>query len=459
MSNKISKGNSITAAAMVVVLFASICISIIMFFRLDFNLYDNEIRILLSEQKNVIEKGIYEKGEYPYVVVDLSGKVIYSDALFKFLPGDKVNVQEMLQFDKSFAASYEDKMKESFVLQKNGTTWGFATFLVPKDIVGNDSKGKGAVKTFVPILMGVLLSVGIQILRTVYLNLCVLKPLKEISGSAKGILAGNYDLEVIRTYEKTIGENEVGDLTYTFELMRDELKSKQVKEEELKKSQQELISCISHDLKTPISTIKAYSEGLRDGIAKTPESRDEYVRIIIDKTDLLIGMISELLEYSNAQLNQLDINRREIYFYEYFYPVMKEIEVLIKQKGIEFTYEVNTPDRLVLIDVRRITEVLYNLVENSMKYIGNKKGQIAVKADREGEFVRITVIDNGIGISPDDIPYVFDKFFRAEKSRSSSIPGSGLGLSICKYIVNEHGGEIYCKSRHREGCEISFTMK
>lgn len=458
MSNKISKGNSITAAVMVVVLFASMCIAIIMYFRLDFNLYDNEIRLILSEQKNEIEKGIYEEGKYPYVVVDLSGNVLYSDALFKFLPGDRINVQELLQFDKSFAVNYESKMKESFVLQKDGITWGFATFLVPKDIVINDSKGKGAVKTFVPILIGVLISIGIQILRTVYLNLCVLNPLKEISGSAKGILAGNYDLEVIRTYEKTIGENEVGDLTFSFEMMRDELKSKQLKEEELKKSQQELISCISHDLKTPISTIKAYSEGLRDGIAKTPEGRDDYVRIIIEKTDLLIGMISELLEYSNAQLNQLDICRREIYFYEYFYPVMKEIEVFVKQKSIKFSYEVNTPDMLILIDTRRITEVLYNLIENSMKYIGNKMGRIAIKADREAERVRITVIDNGIGISPDDIPYVFDKFYRAEKSRSSSIPGSGLGLSICKYIVNEHGGEIYCKSRHHQGCEISFTI-
>jgi signal transduction histidine kinase len=265
-------------------------------------------------------------------------------------------------------------------------------------------------------------------------------------------------LEVIRTYEKVIGENEIGDLTYSFELMRDELKSKQLREEKLKKSQQELISCISHDLKTPISTIKAYSEGLRDGIAKTQESREDYVRIIIGKTDLLIGMINELLEYSNAQLNQMEINRRELYFYEYFYPVLKELGGLVHQKDIAFSYEIKTPDMLLYIDPKRITEVLYNLVENSIKYTREKDGKIVIKAERERDCILIKVIDNGIGISPDDIPYVFDKFYRAEKSRSSSIPGSGLGLSICKYIVNEHGGEIYCKSRHHQGCEIGFTL-
>lgn len=457
--NRIFKKNVITATVIVVVLFTSISVSMFIFKNLDDNVYDNDLRLLLAEQKNEIEKGTYAKEEYPYIVFDLEGKVLYSEEPFDASFGDKVNVQEMLQLDKSFAAGNKKDIKESFVLQQDGEVFGFVVFLVPKDEVIQDSRGMGAGKTFLPIILGVLLSVIILVIRTVYLNKCILKPLKEISGSAKGIIAGNYDMEVIRTYEKEIGENEVGDLIFSFELMRDELNSKQRKEEELKKSQQELISCISHDLKTPISTIKAYSEGLRDGIAKTPESQKDYVNIIIGKTDLLISMINELLTYSNAQLNQMEINRRELYFYEYFYPVMKELSILLEQKGMEFSYEVKTPDMIVCIDPKRITEVLYNLVENSMKYIGNKAGRIKIEAEREGEYVRITVIDNGIGISPDDIPYVFDKFYRAEKSRSSSIPGSGLGLSICKYIVNEHGGEIYCKSRHNKGCEISFTLR
>ncbi len=286
-----------------------------------------------------------------------------------------------------------------------------------------------------------------------------MEPLREVCSSAKGIIAGNYDLEVVRTYERIIGDNEVADLTFSFELMRDELKEKQIREEKLKKSQQELISCISHDLKTPISTIKAYSEGIRDGIAGTTEKKEEYVRIIIDKTNLLAGMISELLEYSNIQLKQLDINRQEVYFLGYFNSVMKELEIFVKQNKIDFHYESKIADMLVLIDCKRISEVLYNLVENSMKYIGDKHGKIVIEAQRSGQYVLIKVIDNGIGISSDDIPYVFDKFYRAEKSRSSSIPGSGLGLSICKYIVNEHGGEIYCKSRHNQGSEIGFTLR
>ena len=113
---------------------------------------------------------------------------------------------------------------------------------------------------------------------------------------------------------------------------------------------------------------------------------------------------------------------------------------------------------LVFIDPKRITEVIYNLVENSIKYIDGKKGKIIIEAVREDRFILIKVKDNGVGISSDDIPYVFDKFYRAEKSRSTNVPGSGLGLSICKYIISEHGGEIYCKSGNNIGCEIGFTL-
>lgn len=458
MNNKLYKNNIITAAAIVVVLFVSIMLTIYNYLSMDFNIYDNNVRILVSKQRNEIEKGVYNRGKYPYIVFGLDGKVLYNNTSLEYKPKDILNVQEMLQTDKSFNIKNKGEIKKSFVLQHGGKTTGFAVFMVPQNEIMKDTVYSRVCKVFYPILIGALINIIILIVRTVYSNIRILKPLREISSSSKAIIAGNYNLEIIRTYEKEIGENEVGDLTYSFELMRDELKEKQVREEALKKSQQELISCISHDLKTPISTIKAYSEGLRDGIARTSEMQRDFVNIIIGKTDLLIGMINELLEYSNTQLRQLDICRQEVYFMEYFLPVMKELEVFVKQNDMDFSYEIKTPDMIINIDKKRITEVLYNLVENSMKYIGEKRGHIEIKAEHEDAGILIKVKDNGIGISPDDIPYVFDKFYRAEKSRSSSIPGSGLGLSICKYIVSEHGGEIYCRSRHNKGCEIGFTL-
>ncbi|GFP76194.1 sensor histidine kinase [Clostridium fungisolvens] len=458
MNNILYKRNIITATSIVVVLFVSVILSVYRFLNMNFKIYDNDIRLIVSRQKNEIEKQIYNKGHYPYLVFGLDGRVLYNGGVFEYKVGEMLNTQEMLQTDKSFSINNKNKIKESFVLEQNGKVNGFVVFLIPEKDVLIESNLTRVINIFFPMILGIFICISIVVARTLYFNRRILTPLKEISSSTKGIIAGNYDLEVIRTYEKQIGENEIGDLTYSFELMRDELKSKQIREEVLKKSQQELISCISHDLKTPISTIKAYSEGLRDGIARTPKAQEDYVNIIISKTDLLIDMINELLEYSNAELNQLDINIKEVYFYEYFIPLMEELEVFVKQKNIDFDYEVNTADMLVNIDKRRITEVLYNLVENSIKYMKDSRGIIIIEAERQNGKVLIKVKDNGIGISPDDIPYVFDKFYRAEKSRSSSIPGSGLGLSICKYIIEEHGGEIYCKSRHNKGCEFGFSL-
>jgi signal transduction histidine kinase len=457
--SKLYQMNILTAVMITAVLFASLFLSIHTYLSCDFNQYDNEIRLSVAEQKNLIEDGIYKSGFYPYIVFDLSGKVLYSEPSFDEKPGDIVNVQEMLQFDKSYAAENPDTIKESFVLQNDGITTGFVVFSVPKSDAVKSTNKNQLFSIFLPLLFGVMLSTTLILARTIYCNRRILNPLKEISASAKGIITGNYDLEILRTYGRTANENEVGNLSYAFELMRDELKAKQIKEEELKKSQQELISCISHDLKTPISTIKAYSEGLRDNIAKSPKQQEEFVGIIINKTDLLISMINELLEFSNAQLMQLEIARKEIYFLDYFIPLMEELEIYVKQNGLDFSYEINLGNLIVFIDSRRITEVIYNLVENSIKYMDKKNGKIRITAERQDKAVLIRVIDNGAGISSDDIPYVFDKFYRAEKSRSTSVPGSGLGLSICKYIINEHGGEIYCKSSSKKGCEIGFTLQ
>jgi signal transduction histidine kinase len=395
MKNKLHILNNITAAVIAAVLFVSFAMSILLFQMTDFNQYANKTRLLVQGQKNEIERNIYNKGDYPYIVVDLTGKVLYADAEFNIKEGASVNVQEILQYDKSFAVRHKGKIKESFILQKDGVTDGFVVFLLPKEEAVSDKNGSRIFRIFMPLFTGIGLSVILLTARAIYFNRRVLKPLRDISTSAKAIITGNYDLEIFRTYWKKVNENEVGDLSYAFELMRDELREKQVKEEALKKSQQELISCISHDLKTPISTIKAYSEGLRDNIAKNPEQQKEFIATIIHKTDLLIHMISELLEYSNAQLKQLEIKREELYFYDFIDPLMKEIEIYIRQSGIEFNYIPKLPNLLVTIDPKRITEVIYNLVENSIKYMNRGDGKITIETEREDQFVLIRVKDNG----------------------------------------------------------------
>jgi signal transduction histidine kinase len=261
--NKLHIYNNITAATIAAIFIVSIIISFRIYTNTDFSHYSNDARILVSEQKNELEQGIYEKGQYPYLVFDLTGTVLYCTPEFGYQPGEAVNVQELLQYDKSFAGKYPDQVKESFVLQRDNVTWGFAVFLLPESKVYRNTNKALAAYIFLPLLIGFLISMVLLLIRTLYFNHRVIGPLREIAASARAIISGNYNLEVLRTYWKRADDNEVGELSYAFELMRDELKQKQIREEELKKSQQELISCISHDLKTPISTIKAYGSSIR----------------------------------------------------------------------------------------------------------------------------------------------------------------------------------------------------
>lgn len=457
-NNKIKKWNQISSIMIILILATGFLGSLYNYKHLDFTLYINDVRLKLEQERAKIEQGIYPESEFPYIVFDTAGKVLFATAEFKSHKGDSIVIDEMLQMDRSFAKQYPGYQKCSLVLNSNNTCVGFVVYLMPNSYVVSDLYIKNGVLCFFPIVIAITLSSILLSIRSLYCNYRILKPLQKISTSSQAIITGNYDIEVLRVYDNKLQSNEIGDLTYSFELMRDELKAKQISELAILKSQQELISCISHDLRTPISTIKAYSEGIRDGIASTDIERKEYLSIIINKTNLLEGMITELLEYSNTQLNQMDILKKEVYFQSYIKEISRELRIYIEQRNIRFVCTYPEEDFIITIDQRRITEVLYNLIENSMKYMDESDSLIQLVTKRENGLLSLHIIDNGIGISAEDIPYVFDKFYRAEKSRSSHIPGSGLGLSICKYIINQHGGEIFCRSRKSNGSEFWFTL-
>lgn len=137
---------------------------------------------------------------------------------------------------------------------------------------------------------------------------------------------------------------------------------------------------------------------------------------------------------------------------------MKEIEVLVNHNNIEFSYSNSSKITEANIDEDRITEVIYNLVENAIKYNDKENGKISISVIDKYNSIQVSVYDNGKGISCSDLPHIFTKFYRAEKSRSMRIPGSGLGLSISKYIVQKHNGEISANSKLGEYTEISFTI-
>ena len=279
----------------------------------------------------------------------------------------------------------------------------------------------------------------------------ILKPLQELNSATKKIMDGNYEFAF--NYKNN---DEMGDLCAAFDLMREQLKMSLEKQAALEYSRKELIAGISHDLRTPMSSIKGYVEGLQDGIIHDRERFNRYITVIKNKTESLDNLIESLFRYS-----QLDINEQKEAFIcdsrELLKAVTGPIELEFADQPIGLTVIKPFPSVRVYANENGIEQVFDNLISNAKRYV-DKNGTITIQANIDGTSLKISVKDNGTGISQEDLPYVFDHFYRSEKSRSRNFGGAGLGLAICKKIIENHGGRIWAESTLNAGTTFYFTI-
>ncbi|MBQ4069279.1 MAG: HAMP domain-containing histidine kinase [Lachnospiraceae bacterium] len=283
----------------------------------------------------------------------------------------------------------------------------------------------------------------------------VMSPLRKLSEAARNIADGNLEFEL--KYDKN---DEFGGIYKDFENMR--LRLKEFVEQKLMHDNENkiLISNISHDLKTPITTIKGYVEGIMDGVADTPEKMERYIKTIYNKTNDMDKLIAELTVYSNIDNNRIPYNFLKINVAEYFGDCADELRIDLEQRGIEFNYtNLVNEDVLIIADAEQLKRVIDNIVSNSIKYIGNKKGIINLKINDENDFIHIELEDNGKGIAVKDLPLIFDRFYRTDASRNSKQGGSGIGLSIAKKIIEEHSGRIWATSKINEGTTLHIVIR
>lgn len=423
----------------------------------------NRGRLLVANDLEAIDQKIYENVKEQFYILNLEGIVIYSN-INQIDVGDKKNLQEELQIDHAVLEHNNSHVKLVFPIYNQSKDMGevnrFAVFYLEKKKLEESSllNSWGAVVFPIVLLVGVI-AIWL-IVREIRWKRKVIQPIETLIEHSKTMIQGNYYQTIQLDRKKDDYESCVEKLYYYSGLMQDELRHKSEREEELNKVQRELLSCISHDLRTPVSTIKAHAEALRDHVAKDEKRREEYVITIIQKTDILSKMIKDLLDHFNAQLGQLAIKKEDIYIDEYFETYEKEWSVFCSHYHTAFQMQADLPKLLVSMDVDRISQVIYNLIENGIKYNENVQKEIHLKVwyDEFGHKIFISIKDNGLGIQMTDIPYVFQAFYRAEKSRSIQIPGSGLGLSICKRIVEAHDGEIEVKSKTNVGSEFIFYL-
>ena len=283
----------------------------------------------------------------------------------------------------------------------------------------------------------------------------MVKPLSQLQEATHKIKEGNLDFTI-----EGRSKDEIGALFEDFEDMRKRLKITMEEKEQYDKESKELISNISHDLKTPITAIKGYAEGILDGVADTPERQDKYVRTIYNKANDMSRLIDELTFYSKMDTNRIPYTFKKIYVDQYFKDCAEELSLDLEEKNIELTYfNYLEEDAVIIADVEQLKRVVNNIITNSVKYMDKRRGVINIRVKDAGDFVQIDIEDNGKGIAIKDLPYVFDRFYRTDASRNSSQGGSGIGLSIVKKIVEDHGGRIWATSRESTGTVMCMVFR
>lgn len=303
------------------------------------------------------------------------------------------------------------------------------------------------------IILAVLIATSLCL--SLWLYRGITGPMKQLKKAALNIKEGNLDFTVIPS-----GVDEFGELCEDFEEMRQRLKASTEEKVSFDRENKELISNISHDLKTPITAVKGYVEGIMDGVADTPEKMDKYIRTIYNKANEMDRLINELTFYSKIDTNRIPYTFSKIHVSDYFNDCVEDISVELESSNVYLSYTNYVDDSVVVIaDAEQIKRVINNIIGNSLKYMNKMKKTIAIRLRDVGDFIQVEIQDNGKGIDNKDLASIFDRFYRTDASRNSSKGGSGIGLSIVKKILEDHGGKVWATSQLGEGTTMYFVLR
>jgi signal transduction histidine kinase len=276
-----------------------------------------------------------------------------------------------------------------------------------------------------------------------YLYFAVLRPFGKLKGFADSIARGNFDVPL--KYERS---NYFGKFTWAFDSMRNEITKARQCEKEAVENNKTVIATLSHDIKTPIASIRAYAEGLQANMDTSPEKREKYLSVLMRKCDEVAKLTNDLFLHSLSDLDKLKINAETFEVCSFVETVVSEIA----GEHQDVTFAKPDFEALVSADKNRLTQIIENLINNSRKYA---KTPIDIKLTHADGEVNIHFTDYGKGIPDSDMPFIFDKFYRGKNVENEQ--GSGLGLYIVKYLVEKMGGSVLLHN-HTNSFEAIVTL-
>ncbi|MCO0596669.1 HAMP domain-containing histidine kinase [Peribacillus butanolivorans] len=408
---------------------------------------NNPTQLLNEEQLKKIEQKDIEIVVRKDTNIEYASPSLDKQVLVKSLPGfeetnintrDTIKIEDFFFTYVKFDFYFLDKSKGSiFVLRKASSYAELARELFP-------------------ILFGLLLFLFIMIigLLNYLVSRSIIKPISVLKEGAKRIKSGDLNFEI-----KATSNDEIGQLNRTFDEMRIKLKESVTIQLQYEENRKELLSNISHDLKTPITSIIGYVEGIKDGVANTPQKMEKYLSTVYLKAKDMDSLIDELFLFSKLDLKKEPFTFETVELDKYMRDYVDELQLDLLQQGIQIELHIMYKLINVTADREKLKRVLANLISNCVKYTNKEKKNIAISLHEGPYDVVVQVADNGQGIEPSALPYIFDRFYRAEQSRNSQTGGSGLGLAIAKQIIHEHGGDIWATSEIGKGTSVFFSLK
>lgn len=299
-----------------------------------------------------------------------------------------------------------------------------------------------------------IILIGTHVLLTTYMSKNIIKPLQALRNAAREIKEGRLDFKL-----GVARKDEIGQLSTAFEEMRSRLQESLEVQQQYESNRKELIASISHDLRTPLTAIRGYVDGIIEGVADTPEKNRKYMQTIALKADELDHLINELFLYSKLDLNRQPYQFETVHVAPFLQDWTEELKFELEKKGIDLLTEINIAHAVcVTMDRDHFRRVLNNIIQNSERYMDKPAPIIQISANQVEDSVVVELTDNGSGIEPKALQHIFERFYRVDESRNANTGGSGLGLAIAKQIMEGHGGGIDARSQLFNGTTIILTI-
>jgi signal transduction histidine kinase len=280
----------------------------------------------------------------------------------------------------------------------------------------------------------------------------MLSVVRELVGAAREVAGGRFGARV-----RASGGDELADLGRAFNIMAARLEEADRARRELEDARRHLIAAVSHDLRTPLASIRAMVEAVNDRVVSDAETVDRYMRAIAGEVDRLSRLIDDLFELSRLDAGALSLHLEPGSLRDLLSDTLEALQPQAQRKGLRLCGQVDSDLPPVMMDAARIQRVLYNLVQNAIRHTP-PDGTIVLEAQEDAGAVRVDVVDSGEGVPASDLPRIFERFYRGEKSRARGQGGAGLGLAIAKGLIEAHGGRIWAQNLPGRGARFSFVL-